>query len=66
MKGPIRAFALLTLVVPTLISVKAEGDWFEVRRKVRNSILFIEAVGQKNDGTNAPDVARSTGFVIFG
>jgi len=47
MKRPIRAFALLTLVIPTLISVKAEGDWLEVRRKVRNSILFIEAVGQK-------------------
>ena len=64
MKGPIRAFALLTLVVPTLISAKAEGDWLEVRRKVRNSILFIEAVGRKNDGTKPPDVARSTGFVI--
>jgi len=64
MKRPIRAFALLTLVIPTLISVKAEGDWLEVRRKVRNSILFIEAVGQKNDGTKLPDVARSTGFVI--
>jgi S1-C subfamily serine protease len=64
MKAPIRAFALLTLVVPTLISVKAEGDWLEVRRKVRNSILFIEAVGQKNDGTKPADVTRSTGFVI--
>ncbi len=64
MKGPIRALALLTLVVPTLISVEAEGDWLEVRRKVRNSVLFIEAVGQKNDGTKPLDIVRSTGFVI--
>jgi S1-C subfamily serine protease len=63
MKGPIRAFALLTLVIQTSISVKAEGSWLEVRLKARHSMLFIEAVSQNNDGTKR-DVARSTGFII--
>jgi S1-C subfamily serine protease len=64
MKGPGRAFVLFTLVIPTLISVKAQGDWLEVRRKAHNSMLFIEAVRQSNDGTKPLDVVRSTGFVI--
>jgi hypothetical protein len=54
------------VIAPTVLNfpfAAAAQDWAQLRTKVKNSILYIEAVQQNRDGTNKTR-SSSTGFVI--
>jgi uncharacterized protein len=57
---------VITIVVAMLISpgVKAQENWAAIRERVKDSVVFVEALKRVNNGVD--DLSEGTGFVISG